>query len=60
MTQGSGGSMIQALDAARGAGARCDAALVIVDRQEGGAEALAAKGVRLLSIFTGAEFRTGG
>jgi orotate phosphoribosyltransferase len=52
-----GGSVIKAVDAARGAGAAVDAALVIVDRQEGAAEALAAHGVRLLSVFTGGEFR---
>ena len=52
-----GGSIVKAVDAARGAGAVVDAALVIVDRQEGASEALAGHGVRLLSVFTGGEFR---
>jgi len=52
-----GGSVVKAIDVARGAGAQVDAALVIVDRQEGAAEALAEHGVRLLSVFTGGEFR---
>ena len=39
------------------AGAIVTDALVIVDRQEGGAEALAAKGVKLASVFVGDDFR---
>jgi orotate phosphoribosyltransferase len=52
-----GGSIIKATDVARDVGATVDAALVIVDRQEGATEALAEHGVRLLSVFTGGEFR---
>jgi orotate phosphoribosyltransferase len=52
-----GGSVIKAVDVARAAGATVDAALVIVDREEGAAEALAEHGLRLLSVFTGGEFR---
>jgi orotate phosphoribosyltransferase len=52
-----GGSVIKAIEAARGAGAIVDAALVIVDRQEGASEALAEQGVRLLSVFNAGEFR---
>jgi orotate phosphoribosyltransferase len=53
----SGGSIIKTVEAARGAGAVVEAALVIIDRQEGAAEALAAAGLRLISVFTGADFR---
>jgi orotate phosphoribosyltransferase len=35
-----------------------DAGLVIIDREEGGAEALAERGMRLLSVFKGREFLT--
>ena len=52
-----GGSVLRAIEAARAAGAIVTEALVIVDRQEGGAEALAAKGVRLASVFVGDDFR---
>jgi orotate phosphoribosyltransferase len=53
-----GGSVIKAIEAARSVGASVDSALVIVDRQEGASEALAEHGVRLLSVFTGGEFRS--
>jgi len=52
-----GGSVLLAIDAARAAGAIVTDALVIVDRQEGGGEALAAKGVKLASVFVGDDFR---
>jgi orotate phosphoribosyltransferase len=52
-----GGSVIKAIEAARAAGAVVEDALVIVDRQEGGTEALAAIGVRLASVFVGDDFR---
>jgi orotate phosphoribosyltransferase len=53
----SGGSIMKAVDAARAAGATVDVALVLVDREEGAAEALREHGVRLLSVFKGGEFR---
>jgi orotate phosphoribosyltransferase len=53
-----GGSILKAVEAARAAGASVAEALVIIDRQEGGAEALAAEGVRLLSVFVGDDFRS--
>jgi len=52
-----GGSVIKAIEAARAAGGIVDDALVIVDRQEGGTEALAAIGVKLASVFVGDDFR---
>ena len=52
-----GGSVLQAVEAARSVGAVVTDALVIVDRQEGGTEALAAAGVRLASVFVGDDFR---
>jgi orotate phosphoribosyltransferase len=52
-----GGSVIKAIEAARAAGAIVTDALVIVDRQEGGTEAMAAIGVRLASVFVGDDFR---
>ena len=52
----SGGSLIKTIDAARVAGAHVDAALVLVDRQEGAAETLAKLGIRLLSVFKASQF----
>jgi orotate phosphoribosyltransferase len=52
-----GGSILQAVAAARSVGAVVDAALVLVDREEGAAEALAQDNVRLFSIFTAKELR---
>ena len=50
------GSIIKALEAAKATGALVTSALVLVDREEGGAEALAEHGVRLLSVFKGRQF----
>jgi orotate phosphoribosyltransferase len=52
-----GGSILQSIEAARNVGAIVEHALVIIDRQEGGTEALAAAGVKLHSVFTGDDFR---
>ena len=49
-------SIIKALDAARAAGAVVETAMVLVDRQEGGTENLAAVGVKLQSLFKAEEF----
>jgi orotate phosphoribosyltransferase len=51
-----GGSILKAADAVRAAGAQIGAALVLIDRQEGAAEALAAQNIRLLAVFKGSEF----
>ena len=52
-----GGSILQSIEAARSVGAIVEHALVIIDRQEGGTEALAAAGVKLHSVFKGDDFR---
>ena len=52
-----GGSIMKGVDAARDAGAIVEVALVLVDREEGAEQALREKGVRLLSVFKGGEFR---
>jgi len=52
----SGGSIMKAVDAARGAEATVDVALVLVDRNEGAGERLAGEGVRLRSIFQAQRF----
>jgi orotate phosphoribosyltransferase len=55
----SGGSILKAADAMRAAGAQVNAALVLIDREEGATEALAVQGIRLLSVFRGGEFLAG-
>jgi orotate phosphoribosyltransferase len=47
-----GGSTLQAIDAIQAAGGHVAFALVLVDRQEGGREAIEARGVPVRSIFT--------
>ncbi len=54
-----GGSAEKALLRAREAGFVVDLVLALVDRQEGGREALEAHGVRLVSLFTKADFFAG-
>lgn len=51
----SGGSVIKAIEAARAQGAVIVSALVLLDREEGGTEALAAQGVTLRSILKASE-----
>ncbi|MEI9990289.1 MAG: orotate phosphoribosyltransferase [Rhizomicrobium sp.] len=51
-----GGSILKAIEAVRTAGAVVDAALVLVDREEGASEFLAQHGVTLLSVFRGRQF----
>jgi orotate phosphoribosyltransferase len=52
-----GGSILKAIEEARGAGATVDVALVLVDREEGAEAFLQNHGVRLLSVFKAREFR---
>jgi orotate phosphoribosyltransferase len=47
----SGGAAAHAVRALRGAGLLCQTAVCVVDREEGGEEALAALGVHLVSLF---------
>jgi orotate phosphoribosyltransferase len=52
----SGGSVLQAIKAAREAGGEVRVALSLIDRQEGAREMLAGHGVMLRSVFTAADF----
>jgi orotate phosphoribosyltransferase len=52
-----GGSILKAIEEARGAGAIVDVALVLVDREEGAEAFLHGHGVRLLCVFKASEFR---
>jgi orotate phosphoribosyltransferase len=47
----SGGAAADAVDALRTAGLECRAAICVIDREEGGADALARKAVRLHPLF---------
>jgi orotate phosphoribosyltransferase len=47
-----GGAAADAVEAVRAAGLRCETAVCVVDREEGGAEGLAEVGVRLVPLFT--------
>jgi orotate phosphoribosyltransferase len=50
-----GGAAIEAVRALREAGLDCDAAVCALDREEGGGDALARDGVRLVSLFRAAD-----
>jgi len=52
----SGASIWRAVEAARGAGGAVDCALVLVNREEGAAEFLADRGVRLVTVFSASQF----
>ena len=51
----SGGALLDAVTGLRAAGLDVSAAICVVDRLEGGAEAIAAAGVRLMPLFTVAD-----
>jgi orotate phosphoribosyltransferase len=53
----SGGAAIEAIEALREAGLRVSNAVCVVDREEGGADALARVAVRLWPLFLGSELR---
>ena len=55
----SGGAAEQAVEALRDAGLVCRTAVCVVDREEGGADALARKAVRLVPIFTASDILPG-
>ena len=51
----SGGALLESVEALRGAGLVVHTAVCVVDREEGGADALARQAVRLRPIFTAGE-----
>ena len=51
----SGGAALAAVEAVRAAGLECRTAVCVVDREEGGAAALAGRGVRLRPLFLASE-----
>jgi orotate phosphoribosyltransferase len=51
----SGGAAVEAVVALRAAGLRCDTAICVVDREEGGVDALARRAVRLHPLFRASE-----
>jgi orotate phosphoribosyltransferase len=53
-----GGAAIEAVVALREAGLTCERAVCVVDREEGGSEALAASGVHLRALFRASEVAT--
>jgi orotate phosphoribosyltransferase len=53
----SGGAAIEAIEAVREAGMRVANAICVVDREEGGVDALARAAVRLWPLFTASELR---
>ena len=50
-----GGAVVEAVGVLRDAGVECRTAVCVVDREEGGLDALARRAVRLVPLFTGAE-----
>jgi orotate phosphoribosyltransferase len=50
-----GGAALDAVTALRAVGLTCERAVCVVDREEGGTEALAAAGVRLTALFRAGE-----
>jgi len=55
----SGGALLSAVEALREADLHVSAAICVVDREEGGAEAIAAQGVRFASLFTSSSLGVG-
>jgi orotate phosphoribosyltransferase len=51
----SGGALLEAVEALRGAGLRVCTAICVVDREEGGVDALARHAVRLWPLFTASD-----
>jgi orotate phosphoribosyltransferase len=55
----SGGAAVEAVEALRAAGLECGTALCVIDREEGGADALARQAVRLRALFRASELLDG-
>jgi orotate phosphoribosyltransferase len=55
----SGGALLEAVEAVRTAGLVCRNAICVVDREEGGADALARHAVRLRPLFRASELLAG-
>jgi orotate phosphoribosyltransferase len=55
----SGGALLSAVDALRGAGLHISAAICVVDREEGGAEAIAQAGVAFRPLYTTSDLGVG-
>lgn len=55
-----GGAAVEAVEALREAGLVCRTAICVVDREEGGAEGMAAAGVRLVPLFRAGEVLAAG
>ncbi|MEP6909272.1 MAG: orotate phosphoribosyltransferase [Actinomycetota bacterium] len=51
----SGGAALEAIEALREAGLECRIAICVVDREEGGVDGLARRGVRLVPLFRAGE-----
>ncbi len=54
-----GGTLLKVIDRVEAQGYKVGLIITVVDRQEGGAEALAGKGYRLEAIFTKTEIMEG-
>ncbi|GGN64257.1 orotate phosphoribosyltransferase [Streptomyces albiflavescens] len=54
----SGGQIVLSTTDLRSLGAQVHEALCVIDREQGGADALAAENIRLLSLLTAADLRT--
>jgi orotate phosphoribosyltransferase len=55
----SGGALLQAVDALREADLNVSAAICVIDREEGGAEAIASAGITFASLFTSSSLGVG-
>jgi orotate phosphoribosyltransferase len=55
----SGGAAVEAVKALRAAGLRCNSAVCVVDREEGGVDSLARQAVRLHALFGASEVTKG-
>ena len=56
----SGGQIVLSTADLRALGAKVDQALCVIDREQGGADALAAEGIRLSALLTATDLRSAG